>query len=330
MNPTKSYKNAILDFIRNNSGATVKSIRTSFSISEPTIFKHLNELLKSKLIKKIGKAPKVIYIINEINYENEYKIESKENAEIIENEFLYIDVIGNISYGQKGFFAWCNNHKEVNYEKTANEYIEIIKKYAKYKNDNIIDATFKLNETFEKVFMDKLFYCDFYAIERFGKTKLAQLSFQAKQSQDNNLMNEIIKIIEKPIYDCIKNLSIDAIGFIPPTVKRNFQFQHALKNMLKISLPNIKIDKIILDTPIQQKTLKRQEDRILNAKSTIFLTETKELDNYSNILLIDDFVGSGATLNETSKKIHLINENIKIYCLALTGSIKGFEVISQI
>ena len=56
-----------------------------------------------------------------------------------------------------------------------------------------------------------------------------------------------------------------------------------------------------------------------------------EEEKYGNILLIDDAVGSGATLNETARKIKskgLISG--KIIGLAITGSFKGFDVISEV
>ena len=49
------------------------------------------------------------------------------------------------------------------------------------------------------------------------------------------------------------------------------------------------------------------------------------------MLLIDDAVGSGATLNETAKQIR--NKKLasgKIIGLAITGSFKGFDVISEV
>jgi len=48
--------------------------------------------------------------------------------------------------------------------------------------------------------------------------------------------------------------------------------------------------------------LKRPEDRIQNAKNTIFIKE-EDIGGYNTVLLIDDFVGSGATLNETAIKL---------------------------
>lgn len=47
--------------------------------------------------------------------------------------------------------------------------------------------------------------------------------------------------------------------------------------------------------------MKRPEDRIQNAKNTIFIRE-EDID-YNTVLLINDFVGSGATLNESAIKL---------------------------
>ena len=52
---------------------------------------------------------------------------------------------------------------------------------------------------------------------------------------------------------------------------------------------------------------------------------------YNNILLIDDAVGSGSTINETAKKIK--QKGIckgRVIGLAITGSFKGFDVISEV
>jgi len=79
---------------------------------------------------------------------------------------------------------------------------------------------------------------------------------------------------------------------------------------------------------VPQKTLNRLEDRIENAEKSIFLNDNRI---FKNILLIDDAVGSGATINEVAKKIRekkLVKN--KIIGLAITGSFKGFEVISEV
>ena len=52
---------------------------------------------------------------------------------------------------------------------------------------------------------------------------------------------------------------------------------------------------------------------------------------FNNILLIDDAVGFGATLNETAGQIKSKGICIKkIIRLAITGSFKGFDIISEV
>ena len=57
----------------------------------------------------------------------------------------------------------------------------------------------------------------------------------------------------------------------------------------------------------------------------------KDTGVHKNILLLDDAAGSGATLNETAKQIRergMVNG--KIIGLAIVGSFKGFDVISEV
>jgi predicted amidophosphoribosyltransferase len=51
---------------------------------------------------------------------------------------------------------------------------------------------------------------------------------------------------------------------------------------------------------------------------------------YNKVLLIDDAVGSGATLNEIAKKIKDLKIAKEVIGLAITGSFKGFDVISEV
>ena len=84
-----------------------------------------------------------------------------------------------------------------------------------------------------------------------------------------------------------------------------------------------------MKTPVivPQKTLNKLEDRIENAKRTIMVDDTKK---FKTVLLIDDALGSGATINETAKKIKNQGLADTIIGLAITGSFSGFEVISEV
>lgn len=83
------------------------------------------------------------------------------------------------------------------------------------------------------------------------------------------------------------------------------------------------------DIIVAQKTLARLEDRIVNARESIYLLPS-ELP-WKHILLIDDAAGSGATFNETAKKLKQKQSRIQtITAFALVGSYKGFDVIREV
>ena len=212
--------------------------------------------------------------------------------------------------------------------KTSQEYITTIKKYDRFRKNGLINGMMKIKKTFKKVFLDKIFYLDFYSIERFGKTKLGQKLLYSKQSQNKELINELIIEIRRLILKVIDKYNINGILFIPPSVKREIQFMKALEKQLRLPIKTLAVGKVKTPIIIPQKTLNKLEDRIENAKQTI-VVEDRNL--YKNILLVDDAVGSGATLNEVAKQIKQKNLCTgQIISLAITGSFKGFDVISEV
>jgi predicted amidophosphoribosyltransferase len=56
----------------------------------------------------------------------------------------------------------------------------------------------------------------------------------------------------------------------------------------------------------------------------------KGLAHYKNLMLIDDAVGSGSTLNQIAGKVKTKNIAKNIIGLAIVGSFKGFDVITDI
>jgi hypoxanthine-guanine phosphoribosyltransferase/DNA-binding transcriptional regulator GbsR (MarR family) len=318
--------NNIVDFVRSKGQATAKELVGHFMISYQAVFKQLKKLQNSGLLKKIGSAPKVYYIINE-QAEN-FKTEAldKKLAQVIEENYYIVTSAGEIREGVNGFAYWCSK-QNLPLEKTANEYTKTLDKYQVYKKDGIIDGLSKIKQTFKQINLDGLFYLDFYSIERFGKTKLGQLLLYAKQSQDKKLIRQLAEEIKPQVENIIGRHKISAVGFVPPTVKREVQFMKELKNFLELSLPLIAITKIKTPVIIPQKTLNKVQDRIENAQSTFVVDENIK---YDNILLIDDAVGSGATLNEIAGRIKQKKLARNIIGLAVTGSFKGFDVISEV
>ena len=69
---------------------------------------------------------------------------------------------------------------------------------------------------------------------------------------------------------------------------------------MNLNLPKIQITKIKTEIMIQQKGLKDLNDRIKNAEGTM-VVESRDT-NYNKTLIIDNFTGSGSTLNILAKK----------------------------
>lgn len=319
----------IIEFIKNNGQASAKALVDHLGISRQAVFKQLGGLLKKNLLTKIGRSPKVFYSLKEqVGYTSDvvqpldYEIEKT-----IEKNFLTITPAGERKEGVNGFAFWCEKTHQP-FLKTAKEYVKIINKYAVFKKKGVIDGMSKLKNAFGHVYLDSLYYLDFYSIERFGKTKLGTMLLYAKQSQNKKLIKELIDDITPQIMAIAEDYSIDAIGFIPPTVKREVQFMKELERHTHLNLKKIKLVKVKTEVVIPQKTLNRLEDRVENAQRTIIVDDDGK---HKNILLVDDAVGSGATLNETAKQIR--SRGIcsgKIIGLAITGSFKGFDVISEV
>ena len=330
MTKNPSSTDQILNYISKNKKARVNDLWTELGFSRQLIQKQLKIMVNQGTLVKVGRPPLVFY---QLASENQLDSTSSVPAEIvsyIDKEYLYVSPLGEVIYGFDGFKEWIKSIDAVPQEKSlAIEYVNFIKDIKKHYNAlGFINATDKIKQTFPKIYLDKVYYMDFYAIPKFGKTKLGKLVLYSKQSQKYELIKSV-SIQSKPmIQKLIEKEKVDAVSFIPPTVPRNIQFIKEFEKILEIHLPKIELSKAYIgEIPVAQKTLSKLTDRIQNADQTIFVRGTKK---YNKVLIIDDAVGSGASLNETAKK--LLNEGIakKVIGLAIVGSYKGFEVINEV
>jgi len=317
----------IVNYVQIKGEVTPHELSGYLGISPQAVFRQLGKLIIQNKLKKVGKPPKVFYSIAGVKSNKTEAIVPKEIQKKIEENFYLITPSGQPMKGEDAFRFWCQKQK-LDVFKTAEEYESTLKKYEVYKKNGFIDGMQKFRSTFKEVYLDKLFYLDFYAIERFGKTRLGQLLLYAKQAQDRKQIFELVDIIKPFVNQLLEEQGINAVGFIPPTVKRQVQFMKELQSRLAVDKSIISFVKVKTPVIVPQKTLNKLEDRVENAANTIIVNEKKV---YENILLIDDAVGSGATLNETARQIKakgLCTGNL--IGLAITGSFKGFDVISEV
>jgi hypothetical protein len=281
----------------------------------------------NELVGFLSITPRVYYSVT-AEPEHSRKIDIEPGLEkTIEDNFLAITPAGESKPGFEGFIYWCGKFN-LPINKTALEYRKTLEKYAVYKIHGLVNGMEKFKSTFDRVYLDNVFYLDFYAIERFGKTKLGQWLLFAKQGQNRRLIGALIEAAKPRVDTVIRKYDIDGVGFIPPTLKREIQFMKEMQKHLKLGAKTVSIVKLRPPITVPQKSLSKLADRIENARKTIVVNET---GHYQNILLIDDAVGSGATLNETASQIRAGKICAgKIIGLAITGSYKGFDVISEI
>lgn len=315
------------------SQATVKEIAEYLDVSRQAVHRLLNTLIMDGELSKVGEPPKVFYSVKQKQTTQLTQVGSQaatidsKTRGIIEDSFLYISPFGKKLAGWDGFVTWCNERNQ-DLVKMSELYVSTVKKYGDFRIDGRIDGMQKIRSTFDDVALDGIYYLDFYNYEIFGKTKLGQLLLFAKQSQDKALMNELIDNIKPDILSTIESFKVDGVAFIPPTVRREHQLMKQLQQRLNLDIRIIPLVKVKTQVIVPQKTLSKLADRVINARETIVVDDTS---SYTNILLIDDAVGSGATLNEVAKKIR--KKGIctgKIIGLAITGSANGFDVISEV
>lgn len=327
-----NIKEQIIEYIKENDKVTVNELTEVLPIKRRMIHYHLSKMIQNGDLIKIGIPPKVYYSINKKRVEEKRKYDiNPEIIKVIDDNFTLLEPDGVEVEGFNGFVKWCNDEKrKYDVVNKADEYVKLIKEYDNFKKDGFINASQKLISTFKagEKFLDELYYLYPYSFPIFDKTKMGQWLFHAKQTQNKNLIKKVLDIVNPQIENFIKINNIDSLAFVPPTVPRNIQFMKELEKKLKINLPVIKIIKIKTEIMIQQKGLKEISDRIKNAEETMVIESRNT--NYNKMLIIDDFTGSGSTLNILAKKVKKQNIAKEVIGLTIAGSMNGFEVIKEV
>jgi hypothetical protein len=321
----------LLAYLSKNGATTADTLTQKLGFSRQYIHKLLDALLQENKVVKTGKPPLVFYTINEKQsaaLQTEIIVPTDE--QFLNEHFLQVTPLGEMLGGLAAMQYWCDA-QQLTVAKTTKEYIAARTKYLNYYNEqHLIDGMPKLAATknIGHIGVHQLFYLDFYAIERFGKTRLGTLMHYAKQGQNKALMKQIVGEVKNRLQHIIATEKIDAILYVPPTIQRKLQIMQYLEKNLNIELPTISIKKVNNPIIIPQKALSKLFERVANANKTFYIPTPQP--TYNHILIIDDAVGSGATINEIGLKLKERKLATKITALAITGSYEGFEVISEL
>lgn len=334
----------VLDCFIDKQELSPTEIAYILSKSKVIVHKYIKELVAQWKLKKTWLPPHTLYRLTNASSTRWAKIKadtqpvntntlslSYEDSLIIENTFFKFAENGQLLQGIEGFVHRCAT-RGLEATTKALLYIKIKKHIDKLKNTCwVIDASKIFTTNVQKNYMDKVFYADQYNRMEFGRGKLAELTFYAKQSQNLALIQQSIDMIKLNIQALIKERNIDAIAIVPPSIPRTNQLLKILKTELAyLKLPFINIIKYFPNKiPIPQKSLKTREQRLRNAEQTIVIHDTT-VGEKKHIFIIDDFVWSWSTLNETAHKLKLAWAK-KLTGFAFVGNTDlKYEVINEI
>lgn len=325
---TTDTRARIVEFIRMNGRARVGDLVEYLGLGNVAIHRQLKRLVESRVLAKTGRPPKVFYLLAEAADKLELT-KSGETEKLVEKNYLYVTPAGEMLSGMRGLAVWASRAKR-DINSAAAEYVKSRRIADGFIGKNgWIDATEKIRKTFKDVYVDKVLYRDFYALPVFGKTRLGQLVLYGKQAQVAELVKQIAAECQGLIKKIISKFEIQAVGFLPHSIPRRIQFLKELRKDLKLGLPEVELVKAYAGAiPVAQKTLASLEERIENARKTIMIGDLK--NRFESALLIDDAVGSGATLNETARKLKKAGMAKKVIGFAIVGSMKEFEVIREV
>ena len=256
---------------------------------------------------------------------------SYEVIEVLQESFYKFAENGKILEWLNWFNEWCIL-RNLPVEEKANTYYKVKTHIDTLKNSCGVIET---SETFAKhvhtMYLDKVYYADQYNWMEFGRWKLAEMTFFAKQSQNKSLINQCIELIIHKITCIVEKKDIDSIAIVPPSIARVNQLLKILQKKLQILwYPIVDIVKYYPNKiPVPQKSLKTREQRLRNAQQTILIAE-KKWHGYKRTLLIDDFVWSGSSLNETAGKLKEIGIK-KVFGFAFVGNTNlTYDVINEV
>jgi hypothetical protein len=326
-------KEAVLyEYIVAHNGVTIKQLANHFQVTAMTIHRHVRSLQDQKKILKQGKAPHVRIIALD-NCIVDHAIWIRWDIhDRLQHNWYQISKTGKELKGVSGFATFCK-------ERTLEILWASQRWYSsmQFIDSNTtmygIDATQKLHDYGHEI-LEHLRYGSIYALPEFGKTKQWTRMEIAKVQPNLTIFGELMQVVQGYVKNIIRDYAIDALCFVQPTAKRPLQIMKYAEKVLHNDLPILPLYKMPGYFPAQ-KTLKKREERIANADASFGLDYFDWY--YDHVLIIDDAVGSGATLVEIGRKLLNSGKVNKVSACAITGTANGifeefphFEVLANV
>ena len=315
-------KQKILDLLQGQR-LSPADLRQILGVSASVVHGHLKSLLKEGLIQKFGSAPRVFY-----------KIRERSAVDVIEDSFVFQDSLGELHTGMDGFRLWSERGlKNVSFEDKIVRYADRITTMESNKRDGVFDLTGKLQKIIavgEKKHLERMVCLSLRTVRDFSRTKMGVYIDVVKNFYRKEVVEELLDHAVPLIIAYAKKQKVNAVGFIPPTRKRDHQIMTLLqkrfqKGPLRVAI--LPIQKIRTNgVAREQKTIRDLKDRIYNADHTFSLSPYTYPHNYKRILLVDDLIGSGSTLNQVAKLLKERGFEGQVFGLGIVGDELGYSV----
>ncbi len=322
-------KERILSLAATTQGVKPSELAARLGISTVAVHKHLRNLQQSGALERRGRPPHVIYIIPPTSAQlPTFNLTESERAELNES-YCYFTPQGEELGGERALATFLlQTNQAQDPDARVREYLNILHSAKSFEHKNgLINGTDRLRSVFRDCALYRMYYSGFYSLPKYGKTKFGHYLLHAKSGQSLAMIRRLSEATASHVRAIIELHDIDAIAFAPHSIPRKIQFLKEYRKILRISLPEISLIKAYAGSvPVAQKSLSKLSERIQNAQQTIFLAG--ESGDYRRVLIIDDALGSGATMNEIAKK--LAKPGRKIIGYVIVGSYKEFEVIREV
>lgn len=316
----KLTKEQLVQHIQTAWKARIQDLARFFGVTSMTIHRHLVDLCANGLIHKQWSWPQTLYQATILSSTKDIYTHIPLPLRTALDTYRYqINKVWQVLEWVAWFVSWCTE-RGFDIHTQAQQRYTYVTEIEKFRDDSwCLYASQKLH-TYGADVLHRLWYQDLYAWPQYGKTKWWTFLEIAKIHPTLRLFGTIIAHIRPTLEHLIALQHIDAVCFVKPTMQRKLQIMSYLEKNLSLWLPIIPLQKVPGFFP-PQKSLAKREDRIANAQASFFIPLYP--NTYQHVLLIDDAVGSGATLIEIAKKIQNLGIAKTVSWYAITGTANG-------
>ena len=314
-------KQKIIDLLRDQY-LSPRNVQHEIGISASVVHDHLRDLVERGLVEKFGTAPHVSYTARK-----------KTAVDVVNEQFVFQDSLGVLHTGIHGLRLWSDRGlKKLSFEEKIDLYANRVSIMESNNRDGVFDMTEKLQNIVaigEDAYLREMVCLSLRSVQDFGRTKMGVYMDIVKSVGNTKIMDAVLDFSVPLIIAYAKRQQVNAVGFIPPTRSRPKQIMTLLEKRFRkgpLRVATVDIKKIRRDIPREQKTIRDLKDRIYNASHTFHISNYSHVHNYKKILLVDDFIGSGTTLNQVAKMLRKRGFVGEVFGLGVVGEERGYSV----